>query len=377
LQRERPRLVRLCAHLSCDPTAADDLAQETLVEAWRNAHKLTDPAGHTAWLSAIARNVCRRWARRQGRELARSAPPPAGRDAVDEPLALDDLPAAGPDVEVELERSELVTLLDRALAALPPETRLALIERFVAESPLSEIAARLGLSQGAAAVRLHRGKLALRRVLTTTLHAEAVAHGLVDPASEAAWTETRLWCPDCGRHRLIGRMNSTEGDLSLRCPGCLRQTGIEFQESQGLRREMGGAKGFKTAYNRLAVWADSFYRPGLARGTAACTRCGAAVQPRVLGPREREGGHYVDASCAICAGANTQSLRGTVLCLAAGRAFWRQHPRIFALPERALEAHGLPALATGFQSLTTAHRLDVVVARDTFRVLDVHLTGQA
>ena len=33
LEGERARLVRLCARLTGDPTAAEDLAQETLVEA--------------------------------------------------------------------------------------------------------------------------------------------------------------------------------------------------------------------------------------------------------------------------------------------------------------------------------------------------------
>jgi len=40
LRREWPRLVRLCARLSDDGQAAEDLAQETLVEAWRNLHKV-------------------------------------------------------------------------------------------------------------------------------------------------------------------------------------------------------------------------------------------------------------------------------------------------------------------------------------------------
>jgi RNA polymerase sigma-70 factor (ECF subfamily) len=70
LESERRRLVRLCAAMSGDREAAEDLAQETLLEAWRNRHKLRDPAGAERWLSAIARNVCLRWARRRGREAS-------------------------------------------------------------------------------------------------------------------------------------------------------------------------------------------------------------------------------------------------------------------------------------------------------------------
>jgi RNA polymerase sigma-70 factor (ECF subfamily) len=362
LLAERPRLVRLCAHLAGDASAADDLAQETLIEAWRNAHKLTEPAGHAAWLSAIARLVCLRWARRTGRELTRFSD--------DRDLTADDhdgLPDDDFDVEVELERGELALLLDRALGALPAETRLALIERFVAGSPLAEVAARLGLSEGNAAVRLHRGKLALRRVLTTTLREEAQAFGLI--GTEQPWQLTRIWCADCGQAKVLGRMNSANGDLSLRCPRCYADSGLEFQETQGLKTEMGGAKSFGRAFNKLSVWANGFYRPALANGTAPCTRCGAPVRPRVRGPARRDNCHYIDASCSACNSVNTQSLRGTILSTPEGTAFWKRHERIVALPEHSLEAEGQPALALTFQSVRTAERLDAVVARDTFRIL--------
>src|SRR3712207_5860250 len=68
LQNERGRLVGLCARITGDVDAAEDLAQETLLEAWRNVHKVHDPSGYGAWLSAIARNVCLRWRHKQGRQ---------------------------------------------------------------------------------------------------------------------------------------------------------------------------------------------------------------------------------------------------------------------------------------------------------------------
>src|SRR5690242_15931439 len=111
----RRRLVRLCAAISGDPAAAEDLAQETLLEAWRNAHKLHDPSGAESWLAAIARNVCLRDARRRGRD------PVLLRDgAADERI----------DLDADVERAELLELLDRALALLPRETRQALVQRY-------------------------------------------------------------------------------------------------------------------------------------------------------------------------------------------------------------------------------------------------------
>src|SRR5215218_2430569 len=68
-EAQRARLVQLCAALTRDRHAAEDLAQETLLEAWRNREKLHDASGAERWLAAIARNVCLRWARRRGHEL--------------------------------------------------------------------------------------------------------------------------------------------------------------------------------------------------------------------------------------------------------------------------------------------------------------------
>ena len=42
---ERAKLVRLCARLTGNVDAAEDLAQEALVEAWRHSYKLRDPQG--------------------------------------------------------------------------------------------------------------------------------------------------------------------------------------------------------------------------------------------------------------------------------------------------------------------------------------------
>ena len=70
LPSEWPRLVRLCAHFTGDRDAAEDLAQETLIEAWRHQDRLYDWQGYSSWLSAIARNLSLRWIRQRGREAS-------------------------------------------------------------------------------------------------------------------------------------------------------------------------------------------------------------------------------------------------------------------------------------------------------------------
>src|SRR3954467_7707184 len=82
-EHERRRLTRLCAVLTGDSSAAEDLAQETLLEAWRIRDRLGGPRGRAGggrlaapcglgpWRDAIARNVCLRWRVRRGKLAAR------------------------------------------------------------------------------------------------------------------------------------------------------------------------------------------------------------------------------------------------------------------------------------------------------------------
>lgn len=93
--------------------AVEDLAQETLLEAWRHLKGLRDPQKRFQWLTGIARNVCRRWRRQRGRDLARHVPleaPPEQEGVLPEEAFADLF-----DIDVELERKELIALLDRAM----------------------------------------------------------------------------------------------------------------------------------------------------------------------------------------------------------------------------------------------------------------------
>lgn len=200
---ERIRLVRLCAKITGNVDVAEDLAQETLLEVWRYEHTLRDPARRVQWVSGIARNVCLRWLRKRRHDLSHLAQ--VQPDQVDQYISsamLEDTLAADFDIEVELERKELITLLDRALALLPLETRTVLIKRYIEESPLAEIAAELSTNVGAVAMRLQRGKLTLRRVLTSDMRQEIAPYTI---------QATTVWF--CSAFVLTGQ------DMAQRWPG--------------------------------------------------------------------------------------------------------------------------------------------------------------
>jgi RNA polymerase sigma-70 factor (ECF subfamily) len=369
LAGERARLVRLCTQLSGDRDAAEDLAQETLIEAWRHRDRLLDRQGADRWLAAIARNVCLRWARRRGRERMRLSFP--GYEAPGEQL--ESLSADG-DITLELEREELAELLDRALGLLPAETRRVLIEKYVEETPLAEIAARLNLSAGAAAVRLHRGRLALHRVLTTDLRHELAPYQQL-ASDDEGWLATRIWCPLCGRQPLLGRLNSVSGELALRCTACLPMPDAYIAYS-GPCDLLRGLTSYRPALSRLLGFMDDIYRRRLANQTVPCVCCGQPTQLRA-GPPPGAPPLPIEIDplhnrCAACNAIFSTARIAIALCLPEGRGFWRQHPRIRLRRSPELEADGRAAVLTSFESTSDSARLDVITDRETYEVIAVH-----
>jgi RNA polymerase sigma factor (sigma-70 family) len=376
LAAERPRLVRLCARLTGDPGVAEDLAQETLLEAWRAIARLHEPDGLAPWLAAIARNVCLRWARTRGRDLAHTAYPASSTSAVDEPT-LDDLPAPDGDLTLDIERGELAALLDRALALLPADTRAALVGSYVLELPQAELAARLGLSEGALRTRLHRGRLALRRALATDLRDHALALDLILPETSDAssWRASRIWCPFCGRHYLETRIDRSTGSYSYRCAGDCLPRGAVVGSTLGCDW-LAGLTSAKSILTRHCLMLATSYRQTILRGSDTCCRCRRQVPVQQWGaddmlpaPPYLHGIYMVCPTCEVDDAATPWHL---TLDTPAAQRFWHRHPHMRALPTRDIEFAGQPALVTGFESIAEHARLEIISARDTWELLRVH-----
>jgi len=362
---ERAWIVRFCLRFTGDRDAAEDLAQETLLDAWRHAQERHIPEARRPWLAGIARNRCLRWARRRRRDVARLIHVDAEPD---QPVALQSRAVAdGIDVELEFERDELAALLDRALRLLPPEARQVLVQRYIDDLPQAEVAARLGVSEGAVAVRVHRGKVALRHILQRELVIEA-------PSPEPAWRETRMWCPLCGQRRLLGYLGETGTDFLTRCPGCCPGRD-EYLTDSHLAGVFAGVKAYKPALTRLLRWLHRTYAPHLGSDVMPCHGCGRPIalsttlRAAPLWLRDARGVYH---RCPTCGSESWDMLEAILLARPEGERFWRAHPRIRTLPQREVEAAGRPALVAGFASVIDAARFEVVVARETYAVLAVH-----
>lgn len=146
---------RFALYLSGDPALADDLTSEAFVRVW-TARERVEISTVRAYLFAIVRNLFLEVRRRDRRH----AP-------LDERI-----PSTVPGPEdLANGHSQLRTVLT-ALSALPEVDRAALLMRADEALPYEDIANVLGISIGAAKVKVHRARLRLAETLQATPHRE-------------------------------------------------------------------------------------------------------------------------------------------------------------------------------------------------------------
>lgn len=164
--------VHALARRICGDRDADDLVQDTFLNAFRAIDQLKDPANPRPWLYAIAHRACLRRRRRRAGE-------PQRLDAFNELLpgnepTVPDLAALARGPHGDRLRAESRELVERGLAMLPEAFRVPLLLADIAELRLGEIAAILGLQEATVKTRVHRARLKLRSVLAAGLPRRAV-----------------------------------------------------------------------------------------------------------------------------------------------------------------------------------------------------------
>ena len=362
--RSRARLIALCTHLG-GPDAAEDLVQETLLEAWRQSHKLTDPSGSDAWLAAIARNVWRRWSRASTRtSMAREA---VLHEA--DSLATDD------GADVELDRRELADVLDSALQLLPGVTREAVVRRFVDGSTHREIAARLGISADAVSMRISRGRLILQRALESRETELLSAMGL--SSDVGSWRRTRLCCPICGKSAVDMRAGVSPPVLALRCTGCQPDgtvpSSVFALDNPTWAGLLEGLVRPSAVQLRASRFVHEYFNDKDGSDTVACSRCSIPGPIRAYERREEDLAHRrgIYTECRRCGEVASVSAAGRALAMPEVQAFKRAHRRFRLDRVRELESGGLPAIALSWRSLSSTASIDVLLTRDRLRPINL------
>lgn len=141
-----------------DPDLAADVVQETFLRAWRGIARFRGDSSLATWLHRIAVNTALTARRRAAGRNSRAA-------ELREDLAAD----ATCDVDPE-KRGEVLDLrrsLQAALDTLPDGQRAVVVLKDIEGWSHAEIATRLGITESAAKVRLHRAHRRLATILET------------------------------------------------------------------------------------------------------------------------------------------------------------------------------------------------------------------
>ncbi len=150
--------LRVCG----DRADAEDLVQETFLQAYRNFESFEGRSEFSTWLYTIASRICFRKRRRR-----------AGQ-----PEHVESLEALLPSTENTLPDLETLDPLDgvlreeirdevaRALAELPFQFRVPCLLKEIAGFSLAETAEILGLKEATVKTRVHRARLTLRKALS-------------------------------------------------------------------------------------------------------------------------------------------------------------------------------------------------------------------
>jgi len=144
-------LWRCALALGKDSHWAEDLAQETLVEAWRSLARFDGRCRFSTWLYGILRHRFLKGRRNQNA---------VGLSTSADALAQEPCTAHPPDRSAEM--SEDARRVRQAVASLPEEHRLVVEFRFFAGATLDEIAAALDCPLGTVKSRLHNALEKLR-----------------------------------------------------------------------------------------------------------------------------------------------------------------------------------------------------------------------
>ena len=172
-----PSIARVATALTRDAADADDLVQDTFLQAYRNWHAFTVGTDCRRWLITICRNE---FFRRRHRERRVTA-------VHDDDLEL--LGAARAHIEARnagaeemFARLDLGPAISVAIADLDPVFRDVVVLSDVEGFAYDEIAVALGIPVGTVRSRLYRG----RRRLQNALLSYAIDAGLRTPAPKPA-----------------------------------------------------------------------------------------------------------------------------------------------------------------------------------------------
>ena len=159
--------LKMCGHLQ----DAEDIAQETFLNAFRYLKDFREETKLKNWLFKIAARVCMRKRRKKKNQpdYELSLESFMTHDGSDDKYEIPDL---SDDPSDNILRAELKQIIDSAIHSLPIKYRLVFNLREIEGFSTQETAEILGISAQSVKTRLHRARLFMREKISTSYNEE-------------------------------------------------------------------------------------------------------------------------------------------------------------------------------------------------------------
>jgi RNA polymerase sigma-70 factor (ECF subfamily) len=151
-----------------DREEALDAAQEVFLSAWRNLGAFRGESALSTWLLRIAANRCLNRIRQRKSSAAREEPWPEKKADGEGPEFQPCSPEEGRPDRVA-ENREMGEILSEALGRIDPDSRWLVLLSDVEGFSYEELAVMAEVPVGTVKSRLHRARMALRRMLAPAL----------------------------------------------------------------------------------------------------------------------------------------------------------------------------------------------------------------
>lgn len=163
VRRHQDMVFGMAVRMLADPSEAEDISQTVFLKAYERFDALRHSPAVVGWLRTVTTNLClnhltrfrARWSLFSERRSSEE-----GRG-----WSYEDTLVARDDPSEDLARAERYARLERGIRRLPPHQRVPIVLYHFEGRSYLEIAEALGVSVGKIKTDIHRGRLALRKLI--------------------------------------------------------------------------------------------------------------------------------------------------------------------------------------------------------------------
>jgi RNA polymerase sigma-70 factor, ECF subfamily len=162
VERHQARAYRLACSILGNESDARDVSQDAFIRLFESAHRFDGRSRFSTWFYRVLVNLCLDH-RRRGRWWSKLLPLAGGGNDPEQPAI--DPPDPQPTPDLAAIRRQSAAQLSAALARLSPNQQAAVLLQVQEGLSSREIAQVLGCSENTARVHIHRGLVALKKML--------------------------------------------------------------------------------------------------------------------------------------------------------------------------------------------------------------------